>query len=192
MRLGTNVLLRLVLGGVLAASAAAAQPSNGTPAEKGGVLEHGSLLSAMSLTGRRGPVEVRADELEFEYQARRLTYRGSVVVTQDDMTLSSDSLRVVIDEKAKDKVREVLAEGHVRISQGARSASGGRATFDSATRTIVLSENAVLREGPNEVAGDRVRVFLDEQRSVVEGGVRARLVPTGEAEPTKKGGGDGR
>jgi hypothetical protein len=33
-----------------------------------------------------------------------------------------------------------------------------------------MSENPMLHDGPNEVAGDRVVVFLDEDRSVVEGG----------------------
>lgn len=192
MRGTATLLLCLALVAPGPVPPAAGEPPAATPAEKAGGLGHGNLLSAMSLTSQRGPVEVRADELEFEYQTRRLTYRGKVVVTQDDITLRSDSLQVVIDETAREKVKEVIAEGNVRISQGARSAGGDRATYDGATRTIVLSGNAVLREGPNEVAGDRVRVFLDEQRSVVEGGVRARLVPTGEAPPQKKEAGDGR
>jgi lipopolysaccharide export system protein LptA len=69
----------------------------------------------------------------------------------------------------------VIASGNVRIDQGARWAVGGRATFDQQRRTLVLSENPVLHDGPNEVAGDRVIVFLDENRSVVEGGGRKRV-----------------
>ena len=44
----------------------------------------------------------------------------------------------------------------------------------------MLTENPVLHDGQNEVAGDRVVVFLDEDRSVVEGGqqrVKAVLYP---------------
>src|SRR5205807_176813 len=56
-----------------------------------------------------------------------------------------------------------------------------KAVFDQTQRTLVLTENPLLHEGPNEVAGDRVIVFLDENRSVVEGGrkrVKAVLYPT--------------
>ena len=70
--------------------------------------------------------------------------------------------------------------GNVRIDNGARYATGGRAIFDQGRRTLVLTETPVLHDGQNEVAGDRVIVYLDEDRSVVEGGrkrVKAVLYP---------------
>jgi lipopolysaccharide export system protein LptA len=149
-----------------------------TPAARGGT--QADLLSRLSLTSQSGPVNISSKELEFDYRTRTLTYRGNVVVSQADLKLSSDQLRVVLNEQTREVIREVTAEGHVRIEQGERVATGGRAVFDQAKRTVVLSENAVLREGPNEVAGERVIVYLDEQRSVVEGGnqrVRAVLYP---------------
>ena len=63
-----------------------------------------------------------------------------------------------------------MAIGNVRIDQGTRWAVGGRAIFDQEQRTLVLTENPVLHDGPNEVVGERVVVYLDENRSVVEGG----------------------
>ena len=68
------------------------------------------------------------------------------------------------------KVKEMIATGNVRIDQGTRWAVGGRATYEQDQRTLVLTENPVLHDGPNEVVGERVTVYLDENRSVVEGG----------------------
>jgi lipopolysaccharide export system protein LptA len=68
------------------------------------------------------------------------------------------------------KVKEMVATGNVRIDQGTRWAVGGRATYEQQQRTLVLTENPVLHDGPNEVVGERVTVYLDENRSVVEGG----------------------
>jgi lipopolysaccharide export system protein LptA len=51
---------------------------------------------------------------------------------------------------------------------------------------LVLSEDPVLHDGPNQIAGDRVIVYLDEDRSVVEGGekrVKAVLFPGREPKP---------
>jgi lipopolysaccharide export system protein LptA len=73
-------------------------------------------------------------------------------------------------DKGASRVKEIVAVGNVRIDQGTRWATGGHAVFEQATRTVVLTENPVLHDGPNEVAGDRVVVYLDENRSVVEGG----------------------
>ena len=69
---------------------------------------------------------------------------------------------------------------------GERHASGERAVFDDAARTVTLSGRARLRDGTNEVAGERVVVYLDEQRSVVDGGpgrVSAILNPPREGAP---------
>ena len=77
-------------------------------------------------------------------------------------------------------MQEIVATGNVRIDQGTRWAVGGRATYNQQQRTMVLTENPVLHDGPNEVAGDRVVVFIDENRSVVEGGrkrVKAVVFP---------------
>jgi lipopolysaccharide export system protein LptA len=146
------------------------------------------LLQSFSLSGDRGPVRVDADTMEFDYRTMVLTYRGNVVVTQAGMTLRSNSLRVVLEPEGRQRAKEVVAEGEVHLDAGTRRASGGRAVFDDATRTITLSDQARLSDGANEVVGERVVVFIDERRSVVEGGserVRAVLYP-----PTE-GPGDG-
>ena len=91
------------------------------------------------------------------------------------------------------RLREIVAAGKVRIEDGTRWATGGRAVFDQTNRTLVLSETPVLHDGANEVLGDRVIVYLDEDRSVVEGGrkrVKAVLYPDREEkageQPQKK------
>jgi lipopolysaccharide export system protein LptA len=81
---------------------------------------------------------------------------------------------------SRQRLQEVIAVGNVRIDNGTRWATGGRAVFEQGTRTVVLTETPVLHDGANEVAGDRVIVYLDENRSVVEGGrkrVKAVLHP---------------
>ena len=75
------------------------------------------------------------------------------------------------------RVQEIVALGNVRIDQGQRWAVGGRAVFDQGQRTLILTQDPVLHDGPSEVAGDRVVVF-HEDRSVVEGGQkRVKAVP---------------
>jgi lipopolysaccharide export system protein LptA len=164
-----------------AAWAEPAAPARLTPrsAEIGSGPE--GLLSRFSFSTERGPISVQANQMEFDYRSRVLIYRGQVHVTQNDVTLESDLLRVELDPESAQPIEKIVAEGAVRIAKGERQrASGGRAVFDQKARTVTLSDKAVLRDGPNEVAGERVVVYLDEERSVVEGGqerVRAVLFP---------------
>lgn len=179
--LGPTVVAALCL---MALAAATKAPAVERPGASGSdsLLTGDGLLESFSLSADRGPVQVEADRLEFEYRTGRLVYYGGVKVSQADMTLTSDRLTVTLDLKDGGRPREIVAEGEVRIVHGERIATGGRAVFDHAKQTITLSEAAVLRDGPNEVAGERVVVYLEEQRSVVEGGgerVRATLFPGG-------------
>lgn len=182
-----SIILALLLVG--ATASARAQDAPAAPARMDG------LLGNFSLGGNRGPVNVAADEMEFDYKTMVLTYKGNVVVTQAEMTLRADTLRVTLVKEGPQRAKEVVAEGNVRIDSGERHASGGRAVFDDAKRTVTLSDEARLSDGPNEVAGDRVVVFIDEQRSVVEGGperVRAVLYPPTERPKQTAGDAHGR
>lgn len=169
------------------AQAATRQASKGEGAEPG----PDSLLNALSFSSKRDPISVSADALEFDYRARVLTYKGTVEVTQGDVKLQSQTLRVVLDDHAENRVKEIIADGNVRISKGARWATSGRAEFDQAKQTVVLSTDAVVHDGTNEVSGDRIVVYLNESRSVVEGGngrVRAVLFPPKSGTPGAEGG----
>jgi len=159
------------------ARAATRLPLGGTSSTSGPE----SLLGALSFTASRDPISVSADVMEFDYRSRVLTYTGSVVVTQGDMKLESKSLTVALDDHPDNRIKEVVADGEVRLSKGTRWATGGHAVFDQAHNIVVLSDNAELHDGPNQVNGDRVVVYLDEERSVVEGGnrrVKAVLFPS--------------
>jgi lipopolysaccharide export system protein LptA len=140
------------------------------------------FLGDFSLGSSKEPIRITADMLEFDYKRRVVVYRGGVEVVQGDLTLRSTTLTVHFDERAadRDKLKQIIAEGEVRIGKGARVATGGRAVFDQTANTVTLSEDAVLHDGENRVAGAQVVVYLDEGRSVVRGGeqrVHAVLVP---------------
>ncbi len=151
-----------------------------------------SPFGALSARSQDGPITIKSDSLELDYRAATLTYLGNVHVTQGDMVLTSDRLAIAFHQgvldggvpaseeqepsgRARDRIREIVADGHVRIEQEQRVATGKRAVFDHGKQTIVLSDNAVLEEGPNQVSGERIVVYLNEQRSVIESGAKARV-----------------
>jgi lipopolysaccharide export system protein LptA len=155
-------------------------------------------------TKSKEPITITSDTLEYEYKDGVIVYRGDVLAVQGDVKIKSNELRITLaktdDGKKKNgdnavgaldgasasKLQTVVATGSVRIDQGARWAVGGKATFDQSNRTLVLTENPMLHDGQNEVAGDRVVVYLDENRSVVEGGrkrVKAVLFPGKDGKP---------
>jgi lipopolysaccharide export system protein LptA len=71
---------------------------------------------------------------------------------------------------AKQRIKEIIAEGNVDITSSDRHATSKKAVFNETLRTVVLTGDAHVQQLGNWVTGERVTVYLDENRSVVEGG----------------------
>jgi lipopolysaccharide export system protein LptA len=189
MQNGREPLVAALVTFVLA-SVAGAEPAKDAP--KGG-----ALFDAGSFGNKKEPITIVSDSLEYDYKANVVVYRGDVIATQGETKVRSDTLTATLaqdknqggkDAKTPDtsgtnsqRLQEVIAVGNVRIDNGTRWATGGRAVFEQGTRTLVLTENPVMHDGQNEVAGERVILYLDENRSVVESGrkrVKAVLYPS--------------
>src|SRR5262249_9663070 len=77
---------------------------------------------------------------------------------------------------SQQQIKEVVAEGNVDITSGDRHATAKKAVFTQATRTVVLTGNAILQEGENRVNGEKVTVYLDDKRTIVDGGEKKSQV----------------
>ncbi|MDD3800789.1 MAG: lipopolysaccharide transport periplasmic protein LptA [Desulfuromonas thiophila] len=156
-------LVAVVLLGLLAGSGWAAQE---------GQIQHDSGL----------PVQVVANQLQVDDVRGLFVFSGQVQARQDQATIYADKLTVFYQQQgSKRQIERVLAEGAVRIVQLDRVAYGERAEFFVAEARIELGGTPRVVQGENEVAGETIRLYLNERRSQVEGGsqqrVRAIFVP---------------
>ncbi|MFH1033089.1 MAG: LptA/OstA family protein [Pseudomonadota bacterium] len=76
------------------------------------------------------------------------------------------------------KVRKVVAIGHVKIVQQDRVGLGQKATYWAGGRKILLEGQATVWRGKNQVSGEQITVFLDEDRSIVHGTPGKRVAVT--------------
>ena len=121
------------------------------------------------------PVNISADSLSVNNEARTFTYSGGVIVTQGDMTLNCASLDGTYT--AENQIDQLIAKTKVTITKGATiTASGDRAIYDAKSRIVTLTDNPQLQEGESTLTADVIKIFLDENRSVAEGQVRMKLI----------------
>ncbi|MDH3998295.1 MAG: lipopolysaccharide transport periplasmic protein LptA [Desulfuromonadales bacterium] len=123
---------------------------------------------------RKGPVEVSADRMEADDQANQLVFVGNAVATQDDITISADRLVVKYGGQEK-KVEQLVAQGHVRIAQGERIATGDKAIFFQVEQKIVLSGAPKVSDQKNFIEGHEITLYLKDERSVISGGDGGRV-----------------
>ena len=150
--------------------------------------------SKQKAADRDQPIHIVSDRLDAYSEKRMVVFSGNAVATQGARTIRSDRLTLYYKEDRKPagrstgeaegmgNVERVEATGHVTITEGERVVTGESAVFDQDARKITMTGGAVMREGANVIRGDRIIVFLDENRGVVEsteksGRVTATIYP---------------
>jgi lipopolysaccharide export system protein LptA len=148
----------------------------GAPASAGGAPALGPAEPlARPGTDKNAPVTVDADQLENLQREGVIVFTGNVVATQDNSTQYADRMEVYLDAKGETIVRTV-STGNVRIiTKDCRTGTGQRAEYYDAEQRVLLIGNARVWRDDNVVTGERITLYLAEDRSVVEGGKQERV-----------------
>ena len=130
---------------------------------------------AAAADGKNGPVMVDADQLENIQKEGLVVFTGNVVATQNGSTQWADRMEVYLDDKG-DRITRTVSTGNVRIiTRDCRSGTARRAEYYDAEQRVVLIGNARVWRDDNVVTGERITIYLAEDRSVVEGGQQERV-----------------
>lgn len=152
-------------------------------------------------TTSKSPIQITSDRLEAYDDKALVLFSGNVVATQDDAVIRGDKLYLYYEKKTEGekaegektegekapsgltvnagKIQRIELKGNVNMKKGERTVTGEKAVFLNANQTVVVTGNAVMREGDNVIMGDRVTVFLEENRGVVESsGAEKRVTAT--------------
>lgn len=136
------------------------------------------------------PIEIVSDRLDAYDEKRMVVFSGNAVATQGARTIRADRLTLFYRQNrtaaggsaagsdGRGDLERVEAKGHVSVTEGERMVTGEEAVFEQEAQKITMTGGAVLREGANIVRGERIVVYLDENRGVVEGTETRRVTAT--------------
>jgi len=136
------------------------------------------------------PIVINSKTLEVNNEEKTVTFLGDVSAKQEDMVITCQKVIVYYEGlpnqkgsgKAETRIRKILASGDLKIDR----AGGGTATAEQAAyfpqdEKIILTGKSTVKQGNDLVEGDRITIFLKENRSVVESSedkkVRAVIFP---------------
>ena len=120
------------------------------------------------------PTDITSDTLTLNSKDRVFTYKGNVTVTQGDMKLNSKTLDGVYD--AENRIERLTAKGNVEITKQDIKATAQLAIYDAKLGIVTLTDNPQLQQKESILTADKIRVFLNENRSQAEGSVRVTLI----------------
>jgi lipopolysaccharide export system protein LptA len=134
------------------------------------------LLAALAApsggdAARRSPVRVDAEEVQYAFQQRQVTFSGKrpVTLTRDDATLTCRKMVAHTDEAGQ--IVTAACTGDVRFARGVRVVTCAVATFENATDRVVCEGNPVLKDGGSEAHGTRLVYDLRSDEARLEGAV---------------------
>jgi len=145
----------------------AAKSGKGTKVASNAPAENSPL--GLQFGNSKGPIDIKSESMSLDYQNHSVLWTGHVHANQANAQLTSDNLRVNYFDKDFKDLKDMVADGNVRISQGTRWATGQHGVMDQTKRTMVLTGSPVVHDCANQITGKRITVFLDTSKSVVEG-----------------------
>jgi len=164
----------------------------------GGKTDGRATDMGANLVKSDSPISITADRMEAKQDDRTIVFEGHVVVTQDDLTITSNRLKVTAlpaekqsskaGEKSAstvssptDKIDYIEFEGDVKVTQQDRLATANKAIFYQREQKIVMNGRPVVTKGQDRIEGELITIFIQQGRSVVESGsgapVKAVLFP---------------
>jgi len=155
--------------GVAALPDVASASKEGEKSKRGLLREPG----AANAVDRGAPIDITSDKVESSTRDNLIVFRGNVTARQKDMIIYADSVEALVFEDGKG-IEKVVADGNVKIQQGLRVASCGKAIFSNVEQRVVLTGNPKVWEGANMVSGDEIIVDLEQNRVEVKGGSGSR------------------
>ena len=112
-----------------------------------------------------GPINIKSDTMSFDYKKSVVVFSGRVHAVQSGNELSSNTLHVQMNKDSQ--IQEMIADGNVRMSQGQRWATGDHAVLDETVHTLVLTGSPVVHDGNDQIAGTKITVYLQTNKSEV-------------------------
>lgn len=145
------------------------------------------------------PIHIEADRMESFERKSEVLFSGRVEATQGDIVLHADEMLVTYQQAEGSennkvpqsrKVDKLFAKGNVKVvSNAGWVATGATMDYFAVERKAILIGDAKVWQDNNLVTGNKIILYLDEGKSVVESDpqqgqerVKAFLYPGSEKE----------
>jgi lipopolysaccharide export system protein LptA len=115
-------------------------------------------------------------------QENSVLFEGSVVMERDGVILQAGKVEILFlptegtpssaAEGTPDKreISTITADQDVRLTQGERTITSHHVIYYRKEEKMVFTGDPMVREKEDEVHGDRITIYLKEDRALIEGG----------------------
>jgi lipopolysaccharide export system protein LptA len=121
------------------------------------------------------PVTVDADKMERFGKEGLVVFTGNVVAKQESSVQNADRMEVYLDDKGE-RVLRIISTGNVKIvTEDCRTGTAKRVEYYDDDQKLLLIGDAKVWQEDNVVTGERIVMYLADDRSEVEAGPQGRV-----------------
>ena len=145
-------------------------------------------------------IRIKANQLEVDDKANTVTFIGLVNAVQGKTILTCDKMVIYYTKKSEApttdtanqggrEITKIHVIGHVKVVQEDKTATGRQGLYELAAKRIELWGDPKIIQGGNTLTGQKVIVYMEESRAVVQGGrnqVEALIVPQQASDAAQK------
>lgn len=155
-------------------------PSNLTLSNLALAESKNSIKGAFGDTSKQsGPMLINSDNLSLDAAKRIFTYSGKVKLQRGDVEINSD--RLIGEYGENNEIHTVTCDDNVVVTQGpAMRAKSEHAVYHVKQSVIELTEAPELFKDGSLLSADRIKIFVDQDRSEAEGNVRVKVIQEGD------------
>jgi len=141
------------------------------------------FISLKSLANEVIPVDIIADEMQWNDDKKVAYAIGNAIATQGDKKISANRLVVHLDnEENNNEIILIEAEGNVIFTNKKEIATGNNAKYDFVKNNIIIEDNVTLKKDDNIMKGELLVMDLNTGVSQITSDkstnkVRMRFLP---------------
>ena len=129
-----------------------------------------------------GTLSISSGKMTLNNQMNSIVFEGDVIIEQEAMTLKADIVDVVFEPvsdkenssidgvERKRSLSTITAAGDIKFIHGDRTVFADRVVYSRKDEVMVFTGSPTIREGLDKLQGEKITVFILEDRVVVEGG----------------------
>ena len=147
------------------------------------------ILPFSAMAAKNPPTTITSETMIANNKAGTVRFKGKVHFIQADLIVDADEMivRFSTDQSpqatesqspgqgGKRKISVIEAIGNVVILKGEGKATCGHAIYYKDEERIILTKSPVAWQAGTRVTGDKMTMYLKEDRSVVEGGTNVLI-----------------
>jgi lipopolysaccharide export system protein LptA len=149
----------------------------------------GSLLAKEKSPSAQQETRITANKVVYSRNDSTVRFEGNVHASRDAFEIWCAEMTVYVNKEgaaaegnqegpslqSERNFERIVAEGDVRLQMEGRSAESRKAIYESGPEVLTLIGDVLLKEQRNTIEGQKVKLYLKEDRSEVMSGEEGQV-----------------